>query len=50
MPTNAPYIPSELEAKCYLYDFPSKARFVVRSSPDIWVESTGPEATSLPRS
>ena len=48
-PTNAPYIPSEVEAKHYLYGFPSKARFIARSSTDVWMKPTGPEAYLQPK-
>ena len=47
--TNAPYIPSEVEAKYYLYGFPSKARFIARSSPDVWMKPTGAEAYLEPK-
>ncbi|KAF9778336.1 hypothetical protein BJ322DRAFT_1092735 [Thelephora terrestris] len=48
-PTNAPYIPSEVEAKHYLYGFPSKARFIARSSTDVWMKPTGAEAYLEPK-
>ncbi|KDR77004.1 hypothetical protein GALMADRAFT_155693 [Galerina marginata CBS 339.88] len=48
-PTNAPYLPSVIEAKHYLYGFPSKPRLVARSNPDIWERPTGPEAYLKPK-
>ena len=48
-PTNAPYIPSEVEAKHYLYGLPSKPRFIARSSHDVWMKPTGPEAYLDPK-
>ena len=47
-PTNA-YLPSEVEAKHYLYGFPSKPRLVARSNPDVWMKPTGPEAYLEPK-
>jgi hypothetical protein len=46
---NAAYIPSEVEAKHYLYGFPSKPRLVARSNPDIWERPTGMEAYFKPK-
>lgn len=43
-PIGAPYIPSTVEANNYLYGLPSKGRFIARSSPDVWMKPTGPEA------
>jgi len=50
-PTNAPYIPSQVEAKHYLYGLPSnsKGHFIARSSTDIWMKPTGPEAFLNPK-
>ncbi|OJA10214.1 hypothetical protein AZE42_05511 [Rhizopogon vesiculosus] len=48
-PANAPYIPSEVEAKHYLYGLPSKARFIARSSLDVWMKPTGAEAYLDPK-
>ena len=48
-PTNAPYIPSPVEAKYYLYGLPSGARMVARSSADIWMRPTGAEAYLQPK-
>ncbi len=50
-PTNAPYVPSEVEAKHYLYGLPSnpKGLFIARSSPDVWMKPTGPEAYLDPK-
>ncbi|KAF8641510.1 hypothetical protein AX16_009937 [Volvariella volvacea WC 439] len=48
-PTNAAYLPSEVEAKHYLYGFPSKPRLVARSNPDVWMKPTGPEAYLKPK-
>ncbi|KAG8751901.1 hypothetical protein FRC14_007526 [Serendipita sp. 396] len=51
IPTAAPnpYPPSPLEAKCYYYGLPSQPRLVARSSTDVWVEPTGPEAYLRPK-
>ena len=43
-PNNAPYIPSEVEAKHYLYGLPSNTHFIAHSSTDVWMRPTGPEA------
>ncbi|THH17193.1 hypothetical protein EW146_g3576 [Bondarzewia mesenterica] len=48
-PNNAPYVPSKVEAKHYLYGLPSNPCFIARSSPDIWVRPTGPEAYLDPK-
>ncbi|KAM5533672.1 hypothetical protein V8D89_012639 [Ganoderma adspersum] len=48
-PTNAAYLPSEVEAKYYLYGFPSKPRLIARSNPDVWMKPTGPEAYLEPK-
>ncbi|KAH8119864.1 hypothetical protein DFH11DRAFT_1556979 [Phellopilus nigrolimitatus] len=46
---NAPYIPSVVEAANYYYGFPSKPRLVARSSCDVWMRPTGPEAYLVPK-
>ncbi|KAI0246256.1 hypothetical protein BJV78DRAFT_1364965 [Lactifluus subvellereus] len=43
-PTDAPYVPSDVEATNYYYGLPSKPRFIARSSPDVWMKPTGAEA------
>jgi len=48
-PTNAPYIPSEVEAKHYFYGLPSKPRLIARSNADVWMRPTGPEAYLEPK-
>ena len=50
-PTNAPYVPSEVEAKHYLYGLPSNldSRFIARSNPEVWMEPTGLEAYLDPK-
>ncbi|KAF9778340.1 hypothetical protein BJ322DRAFT_1092749 [Thelephora terrestris] len=48
-PTNAPYIPSEVEERHYLYGFPSKPRLIARSSADVWMKPTGAEAYLEPK-
>lgn len=50
-PTEAPYIPSEVEAKHYLYGLPSnlKGRLIARSSAEVWMKPTGPEAYLDPK-
>lgn len=48
-PTSAPYIPSDVEAKHYLYGLNSNARLIARSNPDIWMQSTGAEAYLEPK-
>ena len=48
-PTNAAYLPSDVEAKHYLYGFPSKPRLVARSNPDVWMKPTGMEAYLKPK-
>ncbi|KAI9460941.1 hypothetical protein BJY52DRAFT_1117551 [Lactarius psammicola] len=48
-PTNAPYIPSDVEATNYYYGLPSKPRFIARSSPDVWMKPTGAEAYLEPK-
>ncbi|KIP08978.1 hypothetical protein PHLGIDRAFT_355452 [Phlebiopsis gigantea 11061_1 CR5-6] len=48
-PTNTPYIPSPVETKHYAYGLPSKARMIARSSADVWVQPTGPEAYLEPK-
>ena len=47
--TNAPYIPSEVEAKHYFYGLPSKPHLIARSSPDVWMKQTGPKAYLVPK-
>ncbi|KAG8816620.1 hypothetical protein FRC19_011909 [Serendipita sp. 401] len=51
IPTAAPnpYPPSPFEAKSYYYGLPSQPRLVARSSTDVWVEPTGPEAYLRPK-
>ncbi|KAI0732063.1 hypothetical protein C8Q72DRAFT_882828 [Fomitopsis betulina] len=46
---NVPYIPSVVEAANYYYGFPSKPRLVARSSCDVWMRPTGPEAYLVPK-
>ncbi|KAI0720063.1 hypothetical protein C8T65DRAFT_826687 [Cerioporus squamosus] len=43
-PPNAPYVPSDVEARCYYYGLPSKPRLIARSSCDVWMKPTGAEA------
>ncbi|MCJ1462978.1 hypothetical protein MMC07_001582 [Pseudocyphellaria aurata] len=43
-PTDPPHIPSDEEAKYYLYGLYSEARLIARSNSDIWMQPTGPEA------
>ncbi|CAE7152576.1 unnamed protein product [Rhizoctonia solani] len=38
---NRPYVPSEGEAMYYLHGLPSEARFIARSSTDIWIKWRG---------
>ena len=45
----APYPPSFVESRCYYYGLPSRPILVARSSPDVWLEPTGPEAYNLPK-
>ena len=45
----APYPPSPVESYCYYYGIPSRPLLVARSSFDVWVEPTGPEAYLLPK-
>ena len=42
--TDAPHIPSDEEAKNYLYSLYSDACLIARSNSDIWMQPTGPEA------
>ena len=48
-PTNAPYIPSPVETKFYLYGLPSGVRMIARSSADVWMQPTGAEAYLEPK-
>ena len=48
-PINTAYVPFEVEAKHYLYGFPSKPRPVARSNPDVWMKPTGMEAYLKPK-
>ncbi|KDQ52060.1 hypothetical protein JAAARDRAFT_139278 [Jaapia argillacea MUCL 33604] len=48
-PTNAPYVPSDVEARNYYYGLLSKPRFIARSSPDVWIKPSGPEAYLQPK-
>ncbi|MCJ1464444.1 hypothetical protein MMC07_003057 [Pseudocyphellaria aurata] len=43
-PTDPPQIPSDEEAKYYLYGLYSDARLIARSNSDIRMQQTGPEA------
>ncbi|KAN0135417.1 hypothetical protein V8E53_006696 [Lactarius tabidus] len=45
----APYPPSPVEAKYFYYGMPSQPLLVARSSANVWVEPTGPEAYLLPK-
>lgn len=45
----APYHPSPVESQCYYYGIPSRPLLVARSSLDVWLEPTGPEAYLLPK-
>jgi hypothetical protein len=45
----APYPPSPVESQCYYYGIPSRPLLVARSSFDVWLEPTGPEAYLLPK-
>ncbi|KAH9849331.1 hypothetical protein C2E23DRAFT_387013 [Lenzites betulinus] len=49
MDPNTPNIPSPIEAACYYYGLPSRPTLVARSSVDLWVEPTGPEAYLQPK-
>jgi hypothetical protein len=44
-----PYPPSPVEARCFYYGIPSQPRLVARSSTNVWVEPTGPEAYLIPK-
>ncbi|KAH9072395.1 hypothetical protein EDB83DRAFT_2195902, partial [Lactarius deliciosus] len=44
-----PYPPSSVEAKYFYYGIPSQPRLVARSSADIWLVPTGPEAYLDPK-
>ncbi|KAI0778749.1 hypothetical protein BD413DRAFT_490094 [Trametes elegans] len=48
-PTGAPYLPSPVETKYYLYGLPSEARMIARSSADVWMPPTGAEAYLKPK-
>ncbi|KAI0645939.1 hypothetical protein C8Q79DRAFT_910490 [Trametes meyenii] len=48
-PTAAPYLPSPVETKYYLYGLPSEARMIARSSADVWMPPTGAEAYLKPK-
>lgn len=48
-PTNAPYVPSAVEAACYYYGLPSKPRLIARSSSNVWMKPTGAEAYLDPK-
>ncbi|QRV99785.1 hypothetical protein RhiJN_27804 [Ceratobasidium sp. AG-Ba] len=48
-PANAPRIPSPVETEYYLYGLPSKPRMIARSSADVWMPPTGPEAYLEPK-
>ena len=45
----APCPPSSIECKFFYYGLPSPPRLVARSSLDVWLEPTGPEAYLLPK-
>ncbi|KAF5383272.1 hypothetical protein D9615_004809 [Tricholomella constricta] len=45
----APCPPSAVEAKCYYYGLPSRPLMVARSSTNVWVAPTGPEAYLIPK-
>ena len=49
MVATAPYPPSSIESKFFYYGIPSQPRLVARSSLDVWLEPTGPEAYFLPK-
>ena len=49
LPTMDPYVPSAIEAEFYYYGLPSKPRLIARSSYDIWIVPTGPEAYLDPK-
>ena len=44
-----PHTPSTVEAKFYYYGLPSQPILVARSSTNVWVEPTGPEAYHIPK-
>ena len=43
------HVPCEVEAKHYLYGFPSKPSLPARSNPDVWMKPTGMEAYLKPK-
>ena len=43
------YAPSDVEAKYFLYGLPSMGRLIARSSTDVWMRPTGPEAYLDPK-
>ena len=45
----APYPPSPVESKYFYYGIPSQPPLVARSSFNVWLEPTGPEAYLLPK-
>ncbi|THH15856.1 hypothetical protein EW146_g4700 [Bondarzewia mesenterica] len=45
----APYPPSPVESQYFYYGIPSHPRLVARSSFNVWVKPTGPEAYLLPK-
>ncbi|GBE77163.1 hypothetical protein SCP_0100350 [Sparassis crispa] len=45
----APYPPSPVEAKYFYYGIPSQPPLVTRSSANVWVKPTGPEAYFDPK-
>jgi hypothetical protein len=47
--STAPYPPSPVEARCFYYGIPSRPLLVARSSTNVWVEPTGPEAYLHPK-
>ncbi|KAH9013338.1 hypothetical protein EDB84DRAFT_901663 [Lactarius hengduanensis] len=46
---NEPYPPPSVEAKYFYYGIPSQPRLVARSSTDVWLVPTGPEAYLDPK-
>jgi hypothetical protein len=47
--TPAPYPPSPVESQYFYYGIPSQPPLVARSSLNVWLEPTGPEAYLLPK-
>lgn len=48
-PSDAPYVPSDVEKANYYYGLPSKPRLIARSSSNVWMKPTGPEAYLVPK-